>query len=200
LRASKSGIDNHKYIKNMKRILAGIACLALSVGAFAQGTVIFSNTQSALGVPGGAPVFDVGGVVRLEGAAYLAQLFAGPNADSLQPWGASASPFRTGTGAGFWNPGADSTRIIGNVAPGATATIVVRAWEAAGGTSFDVAKAAGAKWGESAAFGVVTGGVGLPPSLPAPLVGLTSFSLVPEPSTYALLALGAAALFLRRRK
>jgi hypothetical protein len=32
------------------------------------------------------------------------------------------------------------------------------------------------------------------------LTGLTSFSLVPEPSTYALLALGAAALFLRRRK
>ena len=184
----------------MKRILAGIACLALSVGAFAQGTVVFSNTQNALGVPGGAPVFDVGGVVRLEGAAYLAQLFAGPNADSLQPWGVDPSPFRTGAGAGFWNPGADSTRIICTVAPGAVATIVVRAWEAAGGTSFDAAKAAGAKWGESTAFTVTTGGVGSPPSLPAPLVGLTSFSLVPEPSTYALLALGAAALFLRRRK
>jgi hypothetical protein len=187
----------------MKRILAGIACLALSVGAFAQGTVVFSNTQSALGVPGGAPVFDVDGVTRLAGAEYLAQLFAGPDINSLQPWGVDASPFRTGAGAGFWNPGADSTRIIGSVAPGAEATIVVRAWEAAGGTSFDVAKAAGAKWGESTAFSVATGGVvvgGNPPSFPTALTGLTSFSLVPEPSTYALLALGAAALFLRRRK
>lgn len=153
-----------------------------------------------MGVAGGAPVFDVGGVVRLEGAAYLAQLFAGPNVDSLQPWGDTASPFRTGTGAGFWNPGTDFVRIVGNVAPGQAATIVVRAWEAAGGTSFDAAKAAGAKWGESTPFTVTTGGFGSPPSLPAPLAGLTSFSLVPEPSTYALLALGAAALFLRRRK
>jgi hypothetical protein len=184
----------------MKRILAGIACLALSVGAFAQGTVLFSNTQSALGVAGGAPVFDVDGTTRLAGAEYLAQLFAGPDANSLQPWGVDASPFRTGAGAGFWNPGADATRVIGTVAPGAEATIVVRAWEAAGGTSFDAAVAAGAKWGESAAFTVATGGVGAPPTLPSPLVGLTSFSLVPEPSTYALLALGAAALFLRRRK
>lgn len=184
----------------MKRILAGIACVALSVGAFAQGTVLFNNTEARVGIPGGAPVFDVGGTVRLEGATFVAQLFAGPNVDSLQAWGATPSPFRTGAGAGFWNPGADATRIIGTVAPGEVATIVVRAWEAAGGTSFEDAKAAGVKWGESTAFTVATGGVGSPPSLPANLVGLTSFSLVPEPSTYALLALGAAALFLRRRK
>jgi hypothetical protein len=60
--------------------------------------------------------------------------------------------------------------------------------------------AGGFKAGKSTAITVTTGGAGSPPSLPANLVGLTSFSLVPEPSTYALLALGAAALFLRRRK
>jgi hypothetical protein len=190
----------------MKRLLAGIACLALCVGAFAQGTVSFNNSATALGLTGGAPVFDADGTTRLAGTAYVAQLFAGPDIGSLAPWGDTA-PFRTGAGAGFWNPGADSTRIIGSVAPGQVATIVVRAWEAAGGT-YVAAVAGGFKHGSSTSFTVATGGVGSPPSLPTALgatvggvySGLTSFSLVPEPSTYALLALGAAALALRRRK
>jgi hypothetical protein len=189
----------------MKRLLAGIACVALCVGAFAQGTVTFNNSATALGVPGGAPVFDTDGTTRLSGAGFVAELWAGPDANSLQPWGAQA-PFRSGTGAGFWNPGTDATRIIGNVTPGAAATVVIRAWETAGGTiaSWTAAVAGGVKRGESAAIVVpVTGGVvvgGNPPTFPAALTGLTSFSLVPEPATYALLALGAAALFIRRRK
>jgi len=192
----------------MKRLLAGIACLALCVGAFAQGTVTFNNSANLLvGLPGGAPVFDVDGTTRLAGATYVAQLWAGPDGASLQPWG-DPSPFRTGAGAGFWNPGTDSTRAIGTVAPGAVATIVVRAWEAAGGT-YTAAVASGLyKHGSSTQFTITTGGFGSPPGAPAPLgavvnnvySGLTSFSLVPEPSTYALLALGAAALALRRRK
>jgi hypothetical protein len=185
----------------MKRLLAGIACLALCVGAFAQGTVIFNNSPSTSGPAGvGAPVFDVDGTTRLAGVEYLAQLFAGPDGNSLTPWGAALT-FRTGAGAGFFNTtGVDTARAIGSVAPGATATIQVKAWEAAGGTSYDEALAGGFKAGASGIFSVVTGGAGQPPGLPANLVGLTSFSLVPEPSTYALLALGAAALFLRRRK
>jgi hypothetical protein len=183
----------------MKRLLAGIACLALCVGAFAQGTVNFNNSPAAVGGTG-APIFDVDNTTRLAGTAYWAQLFAGPDAGSLAPIGAALN-FRTGAGAGFFNTtGVDTSRAIGTVAPGAVATIEVRAWEAAGGTSYDAAKAGGFKTGASTAFTVTTGGAGSPPSLPANLVGLTSFSLVPEPSTYALLALGAAALFLRRRK
>lgn len=183
----------------MKRLLAGIACLALCVGAFAQGTVNFNNSPGAVGGTG-APVFDVDGTTRLEGTAYWAQLFAGPDGSSLAAYGDPLN-FRTGAGAGFFNTtGVDTSRAIGTVAPGAVATIEVRAWEAAGGTSYDQALAGGFKTGASAQFTVATGGAGVPPSLPANLVGLTSFSLVPEPSTYALLALGAAALFLRRRK
>jgi len=183
----------------MKRLLAGIACLALCVGAFAQGTVNFNNSPAAVGGTG-APVFDVDGTTRLAGTAYLAQLFAGVDANSLQPYGAALT-FRTGAGAGFFNTtGVDTSRAITTVAPGAVATIEVRAWEAAGGTTYDSAVAGGFKAGISSAITVTTGGAGSPPSLPANLVGLTSFSLIPEPSTYALLALGAAALFLRRRK
>lgn len=183
----------------MKRLLAGIACLALCVGVYAQGTVNFNNSPSAVGGTG-APVFDIDGVTKLEGTAYWAQLYGGVDASSLAPYGDPLG-FRTGAGAGFFNTtGVDTSRAIGTVAPGAVATIVVKAWEAAGGTSFEAAQAGGFKYGESAPITVTTGGAGQPPSLPANLVGLTSFSLVPEPSTYALLALGAAAMFLRRRK
>jgi hypothetical protein len=145
-------------------------------------------------------VLDVDGTTRLEGTAYWAQLFAGIDGSSLAAYGDPLN-FRTGAGAGFFNTtGVDTSRAIGTVAPGAVATVEVRAWEAAGGTSYDAALAGGFKTGASAQIAVTTGGAGSPPSLPANLVGLTSFSLVPEPSTYALLALGAAALFLRRRK
>jgi hypothetical protein len=197
----KSGINNHKITSNMKRILAGVACLALCVGAIAQGTVNFNNSPATVGGTG-APIFDVDGVTRLEGTGYLAQLFAGPDANSLSAWGDALS-FRTGTGAGFFNTtGVNTSRTILTVAPGAVATIEVRAWETAGGTytSYDAAFAGGAAHGRSDIFTVATGGGGTPPAPAANLVGLTSFSLVPEPSTYALLALGAAALFLRRRK
>jgi hypothetical protein len=182
----------------MKKILAGIACLALCVGAYAQGTVNFANTAGATGVAGGAPIFDVDGTTKLEGLAYLGQIYGGVSADSLAPYGDPLG-FRTGAGAGFFLATTAAVSIA-TVAPGDTAAVVVKVWEAAGGTSFEMAQGGGFKYGESLVIPVITGGAGSPPSLPGNLVGMQSFSLVPEPSTYALLALGAAALFLRRRK
>ena len=73
----------------MKRLLAGIACLALCVGAFAQGTVNFNNSPGAVGGTG-APMFDVDGTTRLAGTAYWAQLFAGPSESSLDALGSGA--------------------------------------------------------------------------------------------------------------
>lgn len=185
----------------MKKLLLVAACTVASLAALAQGTVNFNNSPSAIG-GAGAPISDIDGVTKLAGTTFMAVLYAGPSAGALAPIGATLT-FRTGAGAGFFNTtGQDTSRIIGTVAPGAVATIQVRAWENTSGaiTSWDLATAAGVKTGQSAIFTVTTGGVGSPPSLPANLVGLTSFSLVPEPATYALLALGAGALLLRRRK
>ena len=122
-----------------------------------------------------APVFDVDGVTGLAGDAYLAQLFSGPSASELIPVG-SPVPFYTGTGAGYWNPGTNSARTLPNVAPGATAFIQVRAWEAAAGLTYEKAVESG-NYGSSRIITVVTGGGGVPPSLPADLVGLESFRL-----------------------
>ena len=122
--------------------------------------------NKAVGVD--APVYDVGGAVRLEGPDWVAQLWAGPTPDSLAPIGAPC-PFRTGVGAGYWNPAPDATRTIPTVAPGATAFVQVKIWYKCDDTTgYDESLLGGG----SSVFTVVTGGAGWPPSLPAPLLGL----------------------------
>jgi len=183
----------------MKKLLLVAACTVASLAALAQGTVNFNNSPGSVGGTG-APIFADDGVTKLAGTGFMAILYAGPDAGSLTAIG-SAVAFRTGAGAGFLTT-ADPARTIATVAPGAVAQIQVRAWENTSGTitSWDLAVAGGVKTGMSTIFAVTTGGAGSPPSLPANLVGLTSFNLVPEPATYALLALGAGALLIRRRK
>lgn len=171
-----------------------------TLSALAQGTVNFDNAPSQVG-GAGARVYDVDGTTPVAGAAFLAQLYAGPTADSLAPIGAALA-FRTGAGAGFVATAAGTSRTIGTVAAGAVATIQVRAWEAASGATYEAALAAGGKTGFSNIITVTTGGGGEPPATPSNLVGLTGFNLtiIPEPSTIALGLLGVGALLLRRRK
>lgn len=173
----------------MKKLLTVAALLVVAYSTQAQGTVNFVNRGGGVD----APVFDVGGTTKLDGPAFLAGLYEG---NTLL---GAAAPFRTGTGAGYWNAAPDATRTTG-VAAGANATLTVKAWEASGGATYAAALAAGKKTGSSDPVTVATGGAGSPPSLPAALTGLKSFSLVPEPSTIALGALGAAVLLFRRRK
>lgn len=181
--------------------LAILASCFVAVAAMAQGTVNFAN--GAAGV--NAPISDPAGA-RLNGTAYVAQLWAGSSATSLAPVGAVVA-FRTGTGAGYFLGG---ERVIPGVAAGGTAFVQVRAWSAAGGTTWESAAAnptaqvgwSGGVWNPTAAaspFQVTVGGGTLPPGN---LVGLTSFNLVnvPEPATLALGVLGGLALLIRRRK
>jgi hypothetical protein len=183
----------------MNRSLTCTAGIAWCIVASAQGTVNFDNSPAAIGGQG-APIYDVDGVTPLSGTQFLAQLYAGPDASSLAPWGAALN-FGTGVGAGFFDTlGLNTLRIIGTVEPGGSATIVVRAWEWHWEPwIYDGVAQHGWKYGQSPVFTVITGGAGSPPSLPANLVGLTSFSLVPEPAAWTLLALGAGLLVLHRR-
>ena len=79
----------------------------------------------------------------------------------------------------------------------------VKAWDARLGGSYEQVAALGiGGYGESNPFQLVTGGVGAPPSPPAYLLGIQSFSLlaeVPEPGAVVLLLLGLPLLLLRKR-
>src|SRR5688572_8474779 len=176
----------------MKKVAILAMSLLAAAVSYGQGTVNFANAGATFS----APITDVDGTTRLAGSRYMAELLAGTSASSLAPVG-SATPLLSGGGAGFVNGGVVT---IATVAPGATAFFQVRAWDTTRGNTYALAQAAGAGYGFSNIFSGPTGGVGTPPSSPTSLAGLQAFSLVPEPSTYALLALGGAAMFFRRRK
>jgi hypothetical protein len=187
----------------LKKTLSAVVALGLASTAsvLAQGTVSFNNR--VLDTDGvtflvNAPVFDSNGTTLLAGAAYMAALYAGPDDQSLAQVGA-AVVFRTGTREGYVDI-TSPDRTISTVAAGGSARIQIRAWEAAGGATYEAALAGGFKTGVSGTISVTTGGSGNPPSLPANLIGLQSFNLVPEPSVVVLGLLGACGLFLRRRK
>lgn len=183
----------------MKKLLLVLACVAATVMVSGQGTIDVRNKVTGTL---DAPIFDVDGTTKLSGTAYMAQVYAGPNAGALAPIG-NAYPFRTAAGAGYYDYASTGTKVyVSTVAPGATASVQVVAWEAAAGSYETAAASTTYKSGASTVFTAVLGDAGSPPSVPAFMTGLTSFSIgvIPEPSTMALGLLGAAALLLRRRK
>src|SRR2546426_71235 len=88
----------------MKKAIIAASSLLVAVGAFAQGTVNFSNRVPAADPPINAPIFyDEGGgsLVKAAGADFMAALYAGPSADALAPVG-SPIAFKTGAVAGYF--------------------------------------------------------------------------------------------------
>jgi hypothetical protein len=118
-----------------------------------------TNTTGGKGVfldtvTNNAAIFDVDGVTRLAGSNFLAQLYAGPLAEILRPVGVPFS-FPTGVLAGYIR---GINRQIPDVAPNQNASIQVRAWEAAAGSSYEEARAVGGKFGFSSLFYTGLGG------------------------------------------
>lgn len=169
-------------------LLGGAAGVALGQGQFT-----FGNRVTAAGID--APFFrplEDGTLVKLEGPAYLAQAYLGLEAGSLSPVG-PVLPFRTGPAAGYIT----STAVKVEGIPGGTTVVVqMRAWEAARGGFYEAAVAAGGYHGASNSL-LLT--LSEPPGVPTAMIGLQSFTLIPEPTTLALAVLGAAALLARRR-
>ena len=174
----------------MKKVIIALATLIATVASYGQGTVQFNNRLPASGID--AKILSGG--VGISDAAFKAQLYAGPEGTAVS--GLKAVPgtasFRTGNAAGYISP---IDVAIPGIAPGAKATIVVRAYN---GSTFETSST----FGTSSPITVTLGGAGSPPGPGAELLGLQGFSvaLVPEPSTIALGILGASALLLRRRK
>jgi hypothetical protein len=159
----------------------------------AQGQFTFGN-KIRRHAPIDARMHEADCTTPLAGEAYLAQSYVKLAEDpesSYAPVGVSV-PFRTGANAGYIVP-----RVVTTLFPGWTPIAVeMRVWEAAGGPTYETAQAAGRFYGKSVpVFLTVT----VAPATPPDMTGLQSFCVIPEPSPLALAALGAAALWQRRR-
>jgi hypothetical protein len=160
-----------------------------------QGTFVFSNYIPSAGLD--APVLDANGD-RLEGGNYMAMLDGAATEDSLQPVVPAVS-FLSGSNAGYFGGG---VRAVNGVLPGQGAWLQVRAWDARLGSTYEAVVALGSiGYGQSSLFYTQSGGIGGGvPTLPAPLIGLQSFSLVPEPNAVVLLLIGLPLPLLRKRR
>jgi hypothetical protein len=178
----------------MRKLFKLVVVFLLSHNAMAQGTVNFANWVRSHDGNVNAPFFNYQGK-PIEGLGYVAQLYWGTDATSLAP---------VQNGSAFFGK---SGYFIGNAVtlptdtPGGPAWVQVRAWEFSPGRSYETAKEVGVWTGVSSILYLPkTGNPTInPPDSPALMVGLT-FVAVPEPSTYALLLVGAGALFLECKR
>jgi len=201
----------------MKKILLVIAMVAASASAFAQGNIDFINrnigTKADPTVQYNVPIYVANGRATGTGAGNLAGgvtlgLFLAGAADTAAP--IFSQVLRTGTPVQaqflFSSATTSTTATIPGVAAGATANLLVRAWQ---GSSFDADKNQGAgQWNEWAFTSAPLGGTPPGGGLPVATPGMTGWGpedgsglelVVPEPSTIALGVLGVGALVLRRR-
>jgi len=197
-----------------KQILTGILALGTAVGALAQGTVTFDNGNANAAATPTSPNFGLvftGGsnapvplgqdinLTLLGGAsagamANIATFLLADGTATLD-WG-----FLQGPGQ-FSDPNGNVYNVPGVAASG-TGTFQVEAWLGQD-TSYAAALADGSAHGTSGIYTEVTGGGTIPPASIGdnmPSFTLTLPGVVPEPTTFALLGLGASTLLLFRRK
>jgi len=187
----------------MKKALSILAALAFAGSAYAQGTITLSNADLPNPSGGGTynAIIDLHpslGMGQFPGDRFSVGLF---EVGSTTPIAGSVSSFFNGTGgdAQFnWiiNPNPEVT--VPGRAPGTSPQLFVGAWLTSQG-SFGAATTRG----QSDPFTAQPLGGPNPaggPPFPTPPTTFQSFTIVPEPSTMALGAIGLGALMLRRRK
>jgi len=200
-----------------KTILTTLATMGLALGGFAQGSLILDNNQAAHGITmtGGFYTGPAGVQVwYLNGSSYNLNSINGLSANPsgayarLSADGFTLATTFTGASIGVGGFSLGNLQIPGVTPAGSTATLAIAAWQGAG-----------------SAFGATSSGVlafyqptvdytAQPPPVPPDLTGALSGAAtpggfnttdlilvpIPEPSSFALAGLGAAALFILRRR
>jgi hypothetical protein len=174
----------------MKKLIIALAALMVSVAAYGQGQFVFNNRIGTEVNARFAMAGDPTGTSTIGSPDWTVQLLGGPAGTavgSLVPLDPSSTTFRGAantTTAGFV---VGVTPAVPGVAIGQNATVVVRLVGPAGFTQD---------------FGPYTvnalgGGTTTPPNLQ---LGTTPLTVVPEPTTLVLAALGLGGLLALRRR
>jgi hypothetical protein len=194
----------------MKKLLTSVALALIGVqAAFSQGQVNFNNSVATFGTDGidRFVYSDHVGGTRLSGTNYVAALYWGTSADSLNNFAvrtladtslqSAVGAFRipTSSSIGTWVGGA---RFFVGADVGTTVQLQVRVWDITRFATYADALAQGGSTGHSDPFSFLipasTDTAGLA------MKNLRAFGVVPEPSTIALGVLGLGSLLLFRRK
>lgn len=211
----------------MKKYLVTLAITALATSAFAQGTVTLANNSANL-VKQWTSSTDSTAISIPANGGYV-QLVAAAKGSSLTPLGTMGSTGYTASystlalflaantawavvdPAGLIAPQAGrfaaGGRTINNIGAAANADYFLIGWTGAA-TTYDAAVAGNAFIGVSSVFTTATASTTGVPAPPTPVnLNLTfggmlvaPLSAVPEPSTFALAGLGAAAMLIFRRR
>jgi hypothetical protein len=183
----------------MKKLILTLALGMACVSAFAQGTLIFGNANAQVNAPIWQDAITTG--TKLAGTAWIAQLWYGPagSVESALVANPTTATFSTTAAqAGYFFGGA---RTIDTIPAGSVAVLQVRVWNAAAGATWAAALANPTAY--TGVSGLINATLTVPPATPVNMVGLGSFAVVqnvPEPSSFALAGLGAAALLIFRRR
>jgi hypothetical protein len=150
-------ISLHRRTRNSStmRVAAIFGVLGLaSICAFAQTAYFDFNNTRTFTMPADRRVYlDYVGGTKLIGTNYVAQLYYGSDANSLNSVTSNPVQFRnvavTNLLAGTWS---GRTAILTGFSPGDTVTLQVRAWDRNSGATWDAARLAGGRYGQSATF------------------------------------------------
>jgi hypothetical protein len=180
------------------------AFISVGLPSIAQEAFLFQNYRPDLGID--APVFDAAGN-RLTGTNYVAMLFGGPTPDVLAP-ATTISRFVPMPPVPFtYMPGGLGGYFAYGIVQITNVCIIpawlqVRAWDARLGSTYEEVIALGVGgYGQSPLFQLHGSDTCLPNPPPAVhLIGLQSFSLVPEPGPVLLLLIAVPWVVLRLRR
>ncbi len=179
-----------------KSLIASFAMVAALAASAADGTLLFSNAP----LDGKPRIFAADGTTGLSGnGTYLVDLVVkGATSLTDSATGLELAPlkfFKSAANAGLFS--GTTVTAVGIVAGGDTkADVTVRAWDSSTGATYALATVKNSFTFTQVGFG----GSGTPAATPFNLSGFKSFALTPEPSTYALAALGLGGLLFLRRK